>query len=139
MANSPYPQPNGSTKNFCVDSTKVNVWFAPNGASSPTSFGGPFVTGVTRNAAGLLTITLVGFVPKSILEASIYGFDNANADDTMCTIGATTITAATKTVTVKVGTRTAAGVAKDIAANAASIVKLALVFKTFPGNDATGL
>lgn len=131
--------PQGCLETYCTVHEIVPVWFAANAGSSPTSFGGPFVTTVARTAAGLYTITLTPYRPDALISAHAWGNDNANADDTRVDVGAVVITQATSTVTVRVATRTAAGVNKDIAANAASLVKIMLHFKMQPGNDGTGL
>lgn len=117
------------------------VWFAPNGGSSPVSFGGAFVSTVARTGAGTYLVTLTGFSPKAMVSCDAYAFDNANPTDSAARVGLVTITPSTKTVTLVVYTQqaVAATALKDIAANAASVVKLGLVWKLFSGKDATGL
>jgi len=137
-----FSNPVGNPLTYCTRHEVVNVWFAPQGAgaiSGASQLGGPFITTVARTAAGLFTVTLVGLAPKACLGAQAYAFDAANVDDTCATIGAVTITNLTKTITVRVGVRTGAGVLKDVAAAATSLVKLTLDFKTYPGTDATQL
>lgn len=117
------------------------AWFAPNAALSPVSFGGNFVSTVVRDGVGSYTVTLVGLSPKALVSCEAYAFDNANPTDSEARIGLVTITPATKTVTLKVFVQSALGAPalKDVAANAASVVKLGLTWKLFSGRDATGL
>lgn len=118
----------------------VNFSFAPNGASSPTTFSGPFLLSVTRTAAGFYTLVMSGYNPKAVLAASVFGTDAGNADDTICTIDSFVISLAAKTVTFKVKTRVGTtGATKDIAANAGSFVRGLIHFKVYSGRDATGL
>ena len=133
--------PSGVAANYCLDREDVTFFFAPNGGSSPTSFGGAGgnLLSVTRTAAGLYTATIQNYRPSKFIVGHAHGNDNANADDTRVDVGLVTITNATGLVTVRIATRTAAGVNKDIAANAASLVKVQVSFKMFGQVDGTGL
>ena len=120
----------------------TNIWFAPNGAAQPVSFGGAYVDSVARTGVGTYLVTLTGFSPKALVGAQAYAFDNAAPTDRDSRVGLVTITPSTKTVTLVVYTQSAvgAGVALlDIAANAASVVKIGLVWKVFSGRDGSGL
>jgi hypothetical protein len=121
----------------------TNVAFAPNAGSDPvaSTLKGAYTSTVTRSGAGTYLVTLRGFSPKALVGVSAYAFDNANPTDTACRVGLVTITPTTKTVTLVVYTNSAlaAPALKDIAANAASTVKLVLTWKLFSGVDVSGL
>ena len=133
--------PQGSARNYCTDREDITFWFAANAGSDPTSFGGAGgnLLSVARTAAGLYTATIQNYRPDTFIAGYAWGNDNANADDTRVDVQLVTITNTTSLVTVRIATRTAAGVNKDIAANAASLVKVHLSFKMNQGNDGTGL
>ena len=114
--------------------------FPPNGSSDPESFNGdPFITGIVHSATGKYTVTIdAGFRPKAFIGMASFSVED-NANPGLCDLSAVTasITAGSAT-TILIWTRRA-GVAVDIAANAASIVKCQLRFKTYPKTDTTGL
>lgn len=117
----------------------TNLWFAPNGASNPVSFGGAYVDSVVRTGVGTYLVTLSGFAPRALLAAFCHVFDAAEPTNSRGRVREPTISGKTITFTTFTS-RALGGVGnKDIAAGADNLARIELHWKVYPGEDVSGL